>query len=174
MTIYKDLKVLDLQANACLAHLVRHWTPKPVIIWSIRSSPTGGNFFFAIIKSFEYKIAISVNFVQTVKNSSDEIAEAMSPWWGFYLWTASECLDGTMINGISRSEESLRWLVNLTLRGFNLTSNKLDLTKRFAWDWTEHLNTQKCMKFQNSSFQSFPTSCWISPCTKITFFTSLL
>ena len=26
-------------------------------------------FFFAVIKSFEYKIAISANFVQTVKNS---------------------------------------------------------------------------------------------------------
>ena len=50
--------------------MVRHWTPKPVIICSIRSSPTGGNFFFAIVKSFEYKIAISANFVQTVKNSS--------------------------------------------------------------------------------------------------------
>ena len=50
--------------------MVRHWTRKPVIIWSIRSSPTGGNFFFAIVKSFEYKIAISANFVQTVKNSN--------------------------------------------------------------------------------------------------------
>ena len=25
--------------------------------------------FFAVVKSFEYKIAISANFVQTVKNS---------------------------------------------------------------------------------------------------------
>ena len=49
--------------------MVRHWTPKPVIICSIRSSPTGGNFFFAVVKSFKYKIAISANFVQTVKNS---------------------------------------------------------------------------------------------------------
>ena len=49
--------------------MVRHWTPKPVIICSIRSNPTGGNFFFAAVKSFEYKIAISANFVQTVKNS---------------------------------------------------------------------------------------------------------
>ena len=57
-------------AHACLAHMVRHWTPKPVIICSIRSSPTGGNFFFAVVKSFEYKIAISANFVQTVKNST--------------------------------------------------------------------------------------------------------
>ena len=63
--------MLELQANACLAHLVRHWTPKPVIICSIRSSPTGGSFFFAVVKSFEYKIAISANFVQTVKNSND-------------------------------------------------------------------------------------------------------
>ena len=30
---------------------------------------------------------------------------------------------------ISRSEESLRWLVNLTSHGLNLTSRKLDLTK---------------------------------------------
>ena len=44
--------------HACLAHLVRHWTPKPVIICSTRSSPTGGNFFFTVVKSFEYKIAI--------------------------------------------------------------------------------------------------------------------
>ena len=34
------------------------------------SSPTGGNFFFAIVKSFEYKTAIYANFVKTVKNSS--------------------------------------------------------------------------------------------------------
>ena len=37
--------------------MVRHWTPKPAIICSIRSSPTGGNFFFAVVvKSFEYKL----------------------------------------------------------------------------------------------------------------------
>ena len=53
-----------------LAHMVRHWTPKPVIISCIRSSPTGGNFLFAVINSFEYKNAISANFVQTVKNSN--------------------------------------------------------------------------------------------------------
>ena len=53
--------------------MVRHWTPKPVIICSIRSSPTGGNFFLAVVKSFEYKIAISDNFVQTVKNSSESV-----------------------------------------------------------------------------------------------------
>ena len=63
------MKVLDLRAGACLPHLVRHWTPKPVIIYSIRLSPTGGNFFFAVVGSFECKIAISANFVQTVKNS---------------------------------------------------------------------------------------------------------
>ena len=33
--------------------------------------PTGGNFFFAVVKFFEYKIAISANFVQTVKNSNE-------------------------------------------------------------------------------------------------------
>ena len=64
----RSLKIRYL-AHACLAHLVRHWTPKPVIICSTRSSPTGGNFFFTVVKSFEYKIAISANFVQTVKNS---------------------------------------------------------------------------------------------------------
>ena len=50
--------------------MVRHWTPNPVIISSIRSNPTAGNFFFAVVKLFEYKIAISANFVQTVKNSN--------------------------------------------------------------------------------------------------------
>ena len=48
--------------------MVRHWTPKPAIISCTRLSPTGGNSFFAAVKSFEYKIAISANFVQTVKN----------------------------------------------------------------------------------------------------------
>ena len=47
--VYKDLKVLDLQANACLAHLVRHWTPKAVIICSIRSSPTRCNIFLLLL-----------------------------------------------------------------------------------------------------------------------------
>ena len=51
--------------------MVRHWTPKPVIICSIRSSPTGGTSFFAVVKFFEYKIAISANFVQTVKDLND-------------------------------------------------------------------------------------------------------
>ena len=49
--------------------MIRHWTPKPVIISCIRLRPTGGNSFFAVVKSFEYKIAISANFVQTVKNA---------------------------------------------------------------------------------------------------------
>ena len=52
----KDLKVLDLQANACLAYLVRHWTPKPVIICSIRSSPTGGNFFLLLSNPLNSKL----------------------------------------------------------------------------------------------------------------------
>ena len=69
MAIYKDLKVLALQANVSLAHMVRHWTPKPVMISCIRSSPTGGNFCFAFVNSFEYNSAISANFVQTLKNS---------------------------------------------------------------------------------------------------------
>ena len=50
--------------------MVRHWSSKPVIIPSSRSSPTGGTFFFAVVNSFEYKNVISANFVQTVKNSS--------------------------------------------------------------------------------------------------------
>ena len=49
--------------------MVRHWTPKPVIISCIRSSPSGDNSFFAVVKSFEYNNAISANFVQVVKNS---------------------------------------------------------------------------------------------------------
>ena len=50
--------------------MVRHWTPKPVIISCIRSSPAGENFSFAVVNSFEYNNAISANFVQTVKNSN--------------------------------------------------------------------------------------------------------
>ena len=49
--------------------MVRHWTPKPVIISCIRSTPPGGNFYFAVVNSFEYNNAISANFVQIVKNS---------------------------------------------------------------------------------------------------------
>ena len=46
------------------------------------------------------------------------------------------------------SEESLRWLINLTYLGLNLTSSKLDLTKiiLFTSIWTEHLKTQKIHK----------------------------
>ena len=47
--LYKDLKVSDLQANATLAQLVRHWTLKPVIISCIRWRPTGGNFFLLLL-----------------------------------------------------------------------------------------------------------------------------
>ena len=56
--------------------MVRHWTPKQAIISCIRSSPTGGNFLFAVVNSFEYNNAISTNFVHTVKNS---IGSSMSP-----------------------------------------------------------------------------------------------
>ena len=55
--------------------MVRHWTPKSIIISGIRSSPTEGNFFFAVVKLFEYKIAISANSVQTVKNSTGCLEE---------------------------------------------------------------------------------------------------
>ena len=41
---------------------IRHWTPKPVIISSIRSSPTRG-FFFTVVKSFDANNGISANFV---------------------------------------------------------------------------------------------------------------
>ena len=68
MTIYMDLKVLDLKANVSLAQLVRHWTLK-LVISCIRSSPTGSN-FFAVVKCFAYNNAISANFAQTVKNSN--------------------------------------------------------------------------------------------------------
>ena len=65
--LYKDLKVSDSQANASLAQLVRHWTPEPVIISCIRSSPTGGNFCLAVVKSFDANTPISANFILTVK-----------------------------------------------------------------------------------------------------------
>ena len=57
-------------AHASLAHMVWHWTPKPVIISRIRSSPTGGNFLFAVVNCFQYNNAISANFEQTMKNSN--------------------------------------------------------------------------------------------------------
>ena len=43
--LYKDLNISDLQANASLTQLVKHWTLKQVIISCIRLSPNGGNFF---------------------------------------------------------------------------------------------------------------------------------
>ena len=46
--LYKDLKVLDLQANVSLAHLVRHWTLKLVIISCIRPSPTEVTFLLLL------------------------------------------------------------------------------------------------------------------------------
>ena len=73
MTIYKDLKVSDLQTNACLAHLVRHWTASG-------RSPLEVN-FFAVVKSFEYKIAISAYFVQSVKNSNARDKRAYPISW---------------------------------------------------------------------------------------------
>ena len=47
--LYKDLNVSDLQANASLAQLVKHWTLKQVIISCIRLSPTGGNFCLLLL-----------------------------------------------------------------------------------------------------------------------------
>ena len=55
--LYKDLKVPDLQANASLAQLVRHWTLKPVTISCIRSNP------IAVVKSFDVNAAISANSI---------------------------------------------------------------------------------------------------------------
>ena len=55
----------------------------------------------------------------------------------------------------SRSEESLRWLVNLTSRGFNLTSCKLDWTKINFFHLRFHEasigKVEQLVKFQNSS-----------------------
>ena len=36
--------------------MVRHWTPKPAIICSIRSSPTGGNFFLLLLNPLNTKL----------------------------------------------------------------------------------------------------------------------
>ena len=47
--LYKDLNVSDLQTNASLAQLVKHWTLKQVIISCIRLSPTGDNFFLLLL-----------------------------------------------------------------------------------------------------------------------------
>ena len=52
----KDPNDSVLQANACLAQLVWCWTHKPVIIPGIRLSPTGGNFFLVVLKSFDATI----------------------------------------------------------------------------------------------------------------------
>ena len=69
----RNLKIPQI-ALASLAHTVRHWTLKPAKIPCTRSSPTGGNFLFAVVKSFENNNAISANFVQTVKNSIERRA----------------------------------------------------------------------------------------------------
>ena len=66
--LYKDLKVSDLQESTILAQLVKLWTLKPVIISCI-----GGNFFSAVVKSFNVNTAISANFVLTVKTSNQFI-----------------------------------------------------------------------------------------------------
>ena len=67
--LYKDLKVSYLQANASLAQLVRHLTPKPESFASDRI-PLEVT-FFAVVKSFDAIIMISANFVLTVKNSNE-------------------------------------------------------------------------------------------------------
>ena len=67
--LYKDPKVSVLQANVSLAHMVRHWTPKPVL--ASGRAPLEVT-FFAVVNSFDYKNAISSNFVQTVKISNTD------------------------------------------------------------------------------------------------------
>ena len=47
---------VDGYLDACLAHLVRHWTPKPVIISCTRSSPTGCNFFLLLLNPLNTKL----------------------------------------------------------------------------------------------------------------------
>ena len=49
-----------------LAHLVKHWPLKPIMIYCIRLNPTGSN-FLVIVKSFDANTAISANFFLTVK-----------------------------------------------------------------------------------------------------------
>ena len=48
---------------------------------------------------------------------------------------------------ISRSGESLRWLVNLISRGLNLTYRKLDLTQYLLSPQIEHQKSHKVSKF---------------------------
>ena len=49
--------------------MVRHWTPKPVIIFCIRLSPTGGNFFLLLLIPLN-KIMTFLPILYKLKNSS--------------------------------------------------------------------------------------------------------
>ena len=137
--IYKDLKVLDLQANACLAHFVRHWTPKPMVICSIRSSPTWGNFYFAVVKSFEYKIAISANFAQTVKNS---------PCYFLVIKSATELLFCNVLVFFSK------W------RDFHLT-NELDQLDRIIRAWIDSITASQRHRKHSCAMVTVP-DCYAS------------
>ena len=68
-----------------------------------RSSPTGGNFYFAVLKSFEYKIAISANFVQTVKNLNVSRLAAVRKQWLFF----NSRLELTELNVFTARKQSL-------------------------------------------------------------------
>ena len=90
---------LIFRLNVSLAQLIRHWSLKLVKISCIRSSPTGGN-FFAVVKSFEYNNAISANFVQTVKNSSEYIIVHSQKF--HVLWITSI----NLLSGLSKNSDT--------------------------------------------------------------------
>ena len=98
----RSLKIPKI-AHASLAHMVRHSTPKPAIISCTRLSPTEGNFYFAVLKSFEYKIAISANFVQTVKNLNVSRLAAVRKQYLFF----NSHLELTELNVFTARKQSL-------------------------------------------------------------------
>ena len=65
----RSLKIPYL-GHVSLAQLFRHWTPKPVIISCMKSSPIGGNIFMLLLNPFDANTTVSANFVPTVKNSN--------------------------------------------------------------------------------------------------------
>ena len=106
--------------------MVRHWTPKPVIICSIRSSPTGGNFFFAVVKSFEYKIAISAKFVQTVKNLTKCLPSAKRLPTTLSLASAKFLvIDKYLIDMTEMSFSNNFWLLEMTQVVYFPRSNEI-------------------------------------------------
>ena len=88
----RKLKIPQI-AYANLADMVRHWTPKPVIISCIRSSPTG-DYFFAVVNYFEYNNARFANFVQTVKNSIYSANLSTYYYWDYLItWQGFSGID---------------------------------------------------------------------------------